>query len=96
MASAVSQPHIVPSPSPRTFKRRFKAATGYAPVDYVQALRIEEAEQLLETTDDPIDEIGRKVGYEDPAFFRRVFKRATSTTPAHYRQRFRAIGSIRS
>jgi transcriptional regulator GlxA family with amidase domain len=81
--------------APRTFKRRFKAATGYAPVDYVQALRIEEAKQLLETTDDPTDEIGRKVGYEDPAFFRRVFKRTTSTTPARYRQRFRAIGAVR-
>jgi transcriptional regulator GlxA family with amidase domain len=82
--------------APRTFKRRFKTATGYAPVDYVQALRIEEAKQMLETTDDPTDEIGRKVGYEDPAFFRRLFKRATRTTPARYRQRFRAIGVIRA
>jgi len=78
----------------RTFKRRFKAATGYAPVDYVQALRVEEAKQMLETGDEPTDEIGRMVGYEDPAFYRRLFRRATSTTPARYRQRFRAVGRM--
>src|SRR5690606_13017428 len=77
--------------SERTFKRRFKAATGYAPVDYVQALRIEEAKQLLETTREPTDAIARQVGYEDPAFFRRLFKRRTGITPARYRQRFQSL-----
>lgn len=76
----------------RTFKRRFKAATGYAPIDYVQALRIEEAKQMLETTQEPVDAIAHAVGYEDPAFFRRLFRRRTGTTPARYRQRFRVIG----
>jgi transcriptional regulator GlxA family with amidase domain len=79
----------------RTFKRRFKAATGYAPVDYVQALRIEEAKQLLETTDKPTDSIAHAVGYEDPAFFRRLFKRRTGVTPAKYRNRFQAITRLR-
>jgi transcriptional regulator GlxA family with amidase domain len=72
----------------RTFKRRFKAATGYAPIEYVQSLRIEEAKQMLETTGTPTDRIGREVGYAEPAFFRRLFKRKTGTTPARYRQRF--------
>lgn len=72
----------------RTFKRRFKAATGYAPVDYVQALRIEEAKQLLETTSEPTEAIAHLIGYDDPAFFRRLFKRRTGVTPARYRQRF--------
>lgn len=72
----------------RTFKRRFKAATGYAPVDYVQALRIEEAKQILETTTELTDSVAHMVGYEDPAFFRRLFKRRTGVTPARYRQRF--------
>lgn len=75
----------------RSFKRRFRAATGYAPVEYVQALRIEEAKQLLETTDGPVDSIGHGVGYEDLAFFRKLFKRRTGVTPARYRQRFRPI-----
>lgn len=72
----------------RTFKRRFKAATGYGPIEYVQALRVEEAKQMLETTDVSTDRVGREVGYEEPAFFRRLFKRKTGTTPARYRQRF--------
>jgi transcriptional regulator GlxA family with amidase domain len=72
----------------RSFKRRFRAATGIAPVTYVQTLRIEEAKQLLETSDWPTDQVGAAVGYEDPAFFRRLFKRHTGITPARYRQRF--------
>ncbi len=73
----------------RTFKRRFKQATGYAPVDYVQAIRIEEAKQTLETGDLGIDDVAAEVGYEDPTFFRRLFKRMTGISPAQYRQRFR-------
>ncbi len=76
---------------PRTFKRRFKAATGYSPVDYVQALRIEEAKQILETTSEPTDSIAHAVGYDDPAFFRRLFKRRTGVTPARYRRRFQSV-----
>jgi transcriptional regulator GlxA family with amidase domain len=75
----------------RTFKRRFKAATGYRPVDYVQALRVEEAKHLLETTRTAVDAIARAVGYEDAAFFRRLFKRCTGTTPARYRTRYQTL-----
>ncbi len=78
----------------RTFKRRFKAATGYAPVDYVQALRIEEAKQMLETTADPVEAVAEAVGYEDPAFFRRLFKRRTGVSPARYRQRYQNIARL--
>jgi transcriptional regulator GlxA family with amidase domain len=78
----------------RTFKRRFRAATGYAPVEYVQTLRIEEAKQLLENTSEPTDAVGRQVGYEDAAFFRRLFKRRTGVTPSRYRQRFRGMGRV--
>jgi transcriptional regulator GlxA family with amidase domain len=75
--------------SERTFKRRFVAATGLAPVAYVQRLRIEDAKRRLERTDAPVDEISWRVGYEDPAFFRRLFKRTTGLTPGAYRKRFR-------
>ena len=78
----------------RSFKRRFSAATGFKPVAYVQTLRIEEAKQQLETTDWPTDRIGAAVGYEDPASFRRLFKRQTGITPARYRQRFRGISRV--
>lgn len=73
----------------RTFKRRFRKATGYPPIAYVQNLRIEEAKRRLERTEHPIDEISWAVGYEDPAFFRRLFRRITRLAPGDYRRKFR-------
>jgi hypothetical protein len=73
----------------RTFKRRFVAATGMAPIAYIQRVRIEEAKRRLEETDAPVDEIGWQVGYEEPAFFRRLFKRTTGVTPGAFRRQFR-------
>lgn len=78
----------------RTFKRRFKRATGYAPLDYVQTLRIEEAKQMLETTDDAIDDISSLVGYHEPNSFRRLFKRTTGVTPHQYRRRFKSVAVV--
>ena len=72
----------------RTFKRRFKAATGFSPIDYVQRLRIEHAKRLLEENRLPVEEIAWKCGYEDPAFFRRLFRRTTGMTPGSFRKRF--------
>lgn len=72
----------------RTFKRRFMKATGVSPITYVQHLRIEAAKRKLEQTEAPVDEIGWGVGYEDPAFFRRLFKRIAGLTPAAYRRKF--------
>ncbi len=74
--------------SPTTFARRFNRATGYRPIDYVHALRIEEAKEMLEIGDDAIEKIGREVGYEDPASFRRIFKRKVGLTPSVYRRNF--------
>ncbi|HXE69043.1 MAG TPA: AraC family transcriptional regulator, partial [Hyphomicrobiaceae bacterium] len=48
-----------------TFDRRFRAATGYSPLAYIQALHIEEAKQLLETGAATIEAVAREVGYED-------------------------------
>jgi transcriptional regulator GlxA family with amidase domain len=75
----------------RTFKRRFEAATGYAPLDYVLSLRMEEAKQVLETSEVAIDEVAAEVGYTEPAAFRRMFKRATGISPLQYRQKFRWV-----
>jgi transcriptional regulator GlxA family with amidase domain len=72
----------------RTFARRFRKATGYAPLDYVQALRIEEAKQLLETTQLQVEAIGAEVGYADTTSFRRLFKRLSGLTPGAYRRKF--------
>jgi transcriptional regulator GlxA family with amidase domain len=74
--------------SPTTFARRFERATGYRPMDYVHTLRVEEAKEMLEISGDAIDHVGRKVGYEDPASFRRIFKRRVGLTPSIYRRKF--------
>lgn len=73
----------------RSFERRFSKATGYSPIAYVQQLRVRDAKRRLERTDSSVDEISWAVGYEDPAFFRRLFKRLTRMTPGVYRRKFR-------
>jgi transcriptional regulator GlxA family with amidase domain len=75
----------------RTFARRFRASTGYEPMDYVQSLRIEEAKQMLEIEDINVEDVGRAVGYEDPTSFRRLFKRKAGLTPAAYRRKFAVL-----
>ena len=71
----------------RTFKRRFARATGYSPIAYVQHVRVEEAKRRLERTSEPVDSISYAVGYEDPASFRRLFKRITGVAPGTYRRK---------
>jgi transcriptional regulator GlxA family with amidase domain len=78
----------------RTFERRFKAATGYRPLEYVQLLRVTEAKRRLERTGEAIDTISWRVGYEDAAFFRRLFKRVTHVTPGAYRRQFRLPDAV--
>jgi len=75
----------------RTFTRRFRAATGYLPMDYVHALRIEKAKRIIEREGGGLDEVACQVGYEDPTFFRRLFKREVGLTPAAYRRKFSSV-----
>jgi transcriptional regulator GlxA family with amidase domain len=75
----------------RSFKRRFRQATGMSPLEYVHTLRLEEAKQMLESGEAPIEAIANEVGYEDAGFFSRLFRRSVSLTPAQYRKRFGAM-----
>lgn len=74
--------------SPRNLIRRFKAATGRVPGAYVQALRVAAARELLERDGASVQEACTAVGYEDLAYFRRLFKRHTGVSPAAYRLQF--------
>lgn len=76
----------------RTFSRRFVQATGMTPQDYVHALRLEEAKQMLETQDLAVEAVALEVGYQDSSFFGRLFRRRVGLTPMQYRRRF---GSLR-
>ena len=73
---------------PRNFIRRFKAATGRVPGAYIQMLRVSAAKELLEHGATSIQTVCSKIGYEDIAFFRALFKRHTGMTPAEYRNCF--------
>ena len=73
----------------RSLKRRFRAATGFTLIAYAQNLRIEAAKQALETNGKTVEQIAAGVGYENVAFFRRLFKRCTGLSPGEYRRMFR-------
>jgi transcriptional regulator GlxA family with amidase domain len=75
----------------RSFVRRFSQATGLTPLDYIHGLRLEEAKQMLETSDLPVEAIANEVGYEDTSFFGRLFRRKVGLTPMKYRLRFGSL-----
>lgn len=77
--------------SERTLLRRFKAATGRVPGEYVQVLRVAAAREMLERDVAPVAKVATDVGYEDLGFFRDIFKRHTGMTPAEYRGRFQGM-----
>lgn len=72
----------------RNFKRRFHAATGYTPLAYLQALRLERAKHLLETTQLSLESITARVGYEDSNSFRRLFQQRVGSSPTAFRKMF--------
>jgi transcriptional regulator GlxA family with amidase domain len=74
--------------SPRNFARRFKVATGDAPLGYLHRLRIDAAKHYLENGQRSVQEISQQIGYEDVAFFRHLFRRYTGASPREYRARF--------
>ena len=78
----------------RSFVRRFQQATGMAPLQYVHTVRLEEAKQLLEASEDSIESIAEQVGYEDAGYFARLFKREVNLTPAQYRKRFAGLREV--
>ncbi|MCP1676430.1 transcriptional regulator GlxA family with amidase domain [Natronocella acetinitrilica] len=80
--------------SERSFKRRFRQATGLSPMVYVQNLRLEEAKQSLESSDEPVELVAVAVGYEDASFFSRLFRQRVGLTPAQYRRRFGGLRRV--
>lgn len=73
---------------PRTFLRRFVAATGMKPSEYQQRLRITRAREMLEFSQASVEEISWNLGYGDVGGFRRVFRKVVGLTPSDYRRRF--------
>ena len=68
------------------FIRNFKACTGFTPMQYILSKRIYNAEVLLRDTDYNIAEISRIVGYDNPLYFSRVFRKTKKMSPSEYRK----------
>ncbi len=80
----ISELHL----SKRNFIRRFKKATGNAPIEYLQRIKVEAVKRELESSNDPIPDIIYNAGYKDAASFRQIFRRYTGLSPTEYRKKF--------
>ena len=70
--------------SPQHFSKIFKEATGFGFVEWVNNLRITKARELINNTDKTIKEICFLVGYNDPNYFSRIFKKYVGISPTDY------------
>lgn len=72
--------------SPYYFSKLFKEETGVNFIEYVTAIRICRAKQLLRTTDYSMKEICGQIGYTDPNYFSRIFKKTVGQTPTEFKE----------
>ncbi|MBR6477315.1 MAG: helix-turn-helix transcriptional regulator, partial [Lachnospiraceae bacterium] len=75
--------------SPYYFSKIFKEATGENFIEYLTNLRMVKAKELLTQTDCSIKEICVKVGYSEPNYFSRSFKKNVGVTPTEYKEGIR-------
>ncbi len=72
--------------SPYYFSKLFKEETGENFVEYVTGRRMERAKHLLKSPDKSIKEICAEVGYSDPNYFSRIFKKYQGVSPTEYKE----------
>lgn len=70
--------------SPQHFSKIFKEATGFGYIEWINNLRITKARELMNSTDKTIKEICFLVGYNDPNYFSRIFKKYIGISPTDY------------
>lgn len=68
------------------FTRSFRTSVGTSPMKFILDIRIRNAQTLLETTDYSISDIASIVGYENPLYFSRLFRKAKGLSPLKYRK----------
>lgn len=76
--------------SERTFLRRFAAATGVTPAEWITRIRLDRARELLESTGLSVDQIAGTAGLGSAATMRHHFRKKLGVSPAEYRKRFSA------
>lgn len=79
--------------SPRSLTRRFREQTGSSPLQWVLRARVRRAQQLLETTRHPVDEVARASGFGSATALREQFQRVLATSPQAYRRAFQGRGT---
>lgn len=75
--------------SQRQLQRAFAEAGGASFSAYLTRIRMARASQLLASTELPVKEVAKRVGYREPSQFTKAFKRAYGLTPSGYRERNR-------
>lgn len=73
------------------FIRNFKQYTNTTPMQYIVSIRITNAQVLLETTNYNITEIGAIIGYDNPLYFSRIFRKQKGVSPSEYRKQYKII-----
>ncbi|MGW6379948.1 bifunctional transcriptional activator/DNA repair enzyme AdaA [Peribacillus butanolivorans] len=74
--------------SPYHLQRLFKRVKGLSPTEYIQQLRLEKAITMLESSEQPVTEIGLAVGFSSTPYFITLFKKNTGYTPSGYRKAY--------
>jgi AraC-like DNA-binding protein len=69
------------------FSELFKQKTGYSPIQFFIRLKIQKSCEYLYFTNLNIKEIGNEVGFDDPYYFSRMFKKEIGTSPSDYRKK---------
>lgn len=73
------------------FSKLFRLTTGMSPIEYFIHLKMQKACQLLYTEDSRVKQIAALLGYDDPYYFSRLFKKYMNTSPETYRKSVRKI-----
>jgi transcriptional regulator GlxA family with amidase domain len=76
--------------SVRTLNRRFREQTGSTPMQWLIRQRLHQAQQYLETTPMPVEEVARRSGFGTAMVLRQHFARHLGTSPLAYRRAFQS------
>ena len=99
LRTSLAAPHTLDSMaqrslmSRRTFTRRFRQITGTTPMHWLIAERLAAAQRLLETTEQSVERIAERVGFDSSTVLRQRFRQSFGLSPTAWRQGFSRVGS---